>query len=95
MKNFQCVHDCSGINLQIQTFKVQYMIEVMFQIRKDKFKDHPALIEELDKIEEDEQFTHLVTLEDPLESQDMLSKFCDFSRREIYVDNSYCIDLCF
>jgi hypothetical protein len=51
------------------------MIEVIFQVRKDKFKDHPAVIEELDLIEEDDQFVHLVTLEDALESQDMLSEF--------------------
>ena len=51
------------------------MIEVLFQVRKDKFKDHPALIESLDLIEEDDQFVHLVTLDDALQSEDMLSKF--------------------
>ena len=51
------------------------MIEVMFQVRKDRFKDHPAVIKELDLIDEDDQFVHLVTLDDSLESQDMLSKF--------------------
>lgn len=49
------------------------MIEVLFQVRKDKFKDHPALIPELDLIEEDDQLVHLVTLEDSLDSQNMLS----------------------
>ncbi|XP_018333282.1 pre-mRNA-splicing factor CWC22 homolog [Agrilus planipennis] len=44
--------------------RIQYMIEVMFQIRKDGFKDHAAIIEELDLVEEEDQFTHLITLDD-------------------------------
>ncbi|XP_050307403.1 pre-mRNA-splicing factor CWC22 homolog [Anthonomus grandis grandis] len=44
--------------------RIQYMIEVMFQIRKDGFKDHAAIIEELDIVDEDEQFTHLIKLDD-------------------------------
>ncbi|XP_012260342.2 pre-mRNA-splicing factor CWC22 homolog isoform X1 [Athalia rosae] len=55
--------------------RVQYMIEVMFQIRKDGFKDHEAVIEELDLVEEDDQFTHLVTLDEATDSQDILNVF--------------------
>lgn len=55
--------------------RVQYMIEVMFAIRKDKFKDHPAIIDELDVVEEDDQFTHLITLEDAVDSEDILNVF--------------------
>ncbi|XP_023232118.1 pre-mRNA-splicing factor CWC22 homolog isoform X1 [Centruroides sculpturatus] len=55
--------------------RVQYMIEVMFAIRKDKFKDHPAIIEELDIVAEDEQFTHLITLEDAVNTEDILNVF--------------------
>lgn len=51
------------------------MIEVMFQIRKDGFKDHEAVNEELDLVEEDDQFTHLVTLDEATDPQDILSKF--------------------
>jgi len=51
------------------------MIEVLFQIRKDKFKDYPALIKSLDLIEEDDQFVHSIMLDDPLRSEDMLSRF--------------------
>lgn len=53
------------------------MIEVMFQIRKDGFKDHAAVIEDLDVVEEEDQFTHLITLDDvkQVNSEDILSKF--------------------
>lgn len=54
--------------------RVQYMIEVMFQVWKDGFKDHPALIEELELVPEEEQFTHLLMLDDATDSQDILSK---------------------
>ncbi|KAH9417442.1 pre-mRNA-splicing factor cwc22 [Dermatophagoides pteronyssinus] len=53
--------------------RVQYMIEVMYAIRKDKYKDHPSIMPELDLIEEDEQFTHMMTLEDDYETEDRLN----------------------
>lgn len=43
---------------------VQYMIEVLMQVRKDKFKDNPAVPEDLDLVEEDDQITHMLNLED-------------------------------
>ncbi|CAH1985283.1 unnamed protein product [Acanthoscelides obtectus] len=57
--------------------RIQYMIEVMFQIRKDGFKDHAAVIEELDVVEEEDQFTHLITLDDvkQADSEDILNVF--------------------
>lgn len=51
------------------------MIEVMFQIRKDGFKDHPAVIEELDLVPEEDQFTHLLTLDAAKDPQDILSNY--------------------
>lgn len=54
--------------------RVQYMIEVVFQVRKDGFKDHIAVIEALELVEEDDQFTHLVMLDEATDTQDMLSK---------------------
>lgn len=54
--------------------RVQYMIEVMFQVWKDGFKDHPALLEELELVPEEEQFTHLLMLDDATDPQDILSK---------------------
>ena len=44
--------------------RTQYMIEVMFQVRKDGFKDNPSIAEELDLVEEDDQYTHMITLDD-------------------------------
>lgn len=44
-------------------------------VRKDKFKDHVAVAEGLDIVEEDEQITHLISLEEvtPASAEDMLS----------------------
>ena len=36
----------------------------MFQVRKDGFKDNPSVPEELDLVEEEDQFTHMITLDD-------------------------------
>ncbi|XP_015189730.1 PREDICTED: pre-mRNA-splicing factor CWC22 homolog [Polistes dominula] len=55
--------------------RVQYMIEVMFQIRKDGFKNHPAIPPELDLVEEENQFTHLIQLDEAIDSQDILNVF--------------------
>jgi len=38
--------------------RTQYMIEVLFQVRKDRYKDNPAVKEELDLVEEEDQITH-------------------------------------
>lgn len=54
--------------------RVQYMIEVMFAIRKDGFKDHPIIPEGLDLVEEEDQFTHMLPLEDDYNTEDVLSK---------------------
>lgn len=54
------------------------MIEVMFQVRKDGFKDYPSVPEELDLVEEEDQIVHLIMIDDqenPLDGQDILSKF--------------------
>jgi hypothetical protein len=50
------------------------MIEVMFQVRKDGFKDHKSVEEGLDVVEEEDQFTHLITLEEATDPEDVLSK---------------------
>jgi hypothetical protein len=44
-------------------------------VRKDKFKDFPSVPEDLDLVEEEDQFTHLLTLDEVTEGQDILSKF--------------------
>ena len=55
--------------------RVQYMIEVLFQVRKDRFKDNPAVKEELDLVEEEDQITHRSGLDDELNTQDGLNIF--------------------
>ncbi|MCJ1251216.1 pre-mRNA-splicing factor cwc22 [Trapelia coarctata] len=55
--------------------RVQYMIEVLFQVRKDKYKDNPAIKEELDLVEEEDQITHRTGLDDEIEVQDGLNIF--------------------
>ena len=56
--------------------RVQYMIEVLFQIRKDKFKDLPAIKEELDLVEAEDQTTHFFSLDDEeIDSEENLNVF--------------------
>ena len=55
--------------------RIQYMIEVLFQVRKDKFKDHLAIPVDLDLVEEEDQITHYLSLDDDLDPQDILNVF--------------------
>ena len=54
--------------------RVQYMVEVVFANRKDGFKDYPSIIPDLDLVEESDQFTHMMTLEDNYQDENILSK---------------------
>lgn len=54
--------------------RVQYMIEVVFQVRKDGFRDHVAVVDALELVEEDDQFTHLIMLDEATDTQEILSK---------------------
>jgi len=47
----------------------------MFQVRKDGFKDNPSIPEELDLVEEDDQFTHMLTLDDATGGEEILNVF--------------------
>ncbi|KAJ2355499.1 pre-mRNA-splicing factor cwc22 [Coemansia sp. RSA 2618] len=56
--------------------RTQYMIEVLFQYRRDGFKDSPVIPDALDLVEEDEQIVHEVAMDDDdLEAQDELNVF--------------------
>lgn len=56
--------------------RVQYMIEVLFQVRKDRYKNNPAIKEELDLVEEEDQITHRIgLLDEDLDTQDTLNIF--------------------
>ena len=59
--------------------RVQYMIEVLMQVRRDKYKDNPILPEGLDLVEEDEQITHQIQLEEELQVLEGLSEFASCS----------------
>ncbi|CAG8720700.1 21546_t:CDS:2 [Rhizophagus irregularis] len=54
--------------------RVQYMIEVLFQIRKDKYKDNPPIPSELDLVKEDDQITHHISIDDELDVEETLAK---------------------
>eukprot|EP01134_Creolimax_fragrantissima_P004431 CFRG4431T1 len=44
--------------------RVQYMIEVVMEVRKGKFKDNPMIPEGLDLVEEDDQIIHFLSLDE-------------------------------
>lgn len=54
--------------------RVRYMVEVMFVIRKDGFKDYQSVIQELDFIVEEDQFIYFLILEDEGIIDDIFSK---------------------
>ncbi|CAL8102770.1 unnamed protein product [Calicophoron daubneyi] len=55
--------------------RISYMLEVMFQIRRDGWKDHPIVLPELDLIPEDDQITHTTSLLDQVDPEDSLNVF--------------------
>ncbi len=55
------------------TFLFFPFTQVMFQVRKDGFKDNPAVPEELDLVEEEDQFTHMITLDDATTGRSVMS----------------------
>jgi pre-mRNA-splicing factor CWC22 len=55
--------------------RTQYMIEVLFEVRRTKYKDNPVVREDLDLVEEEDQITHNHKLEDDLKVEDGLNIF--------------------
>ncbi|KAK4473280.1 hypothetical protein MN116_004449 [Schistosoma mekongi] len=55
--------------------RISYMLEVMFQIRRDGWKDHPIVLPELDLIQESDQITHTTSLLDQVDPEDHLNVF--------------------
>lgn len=68
-ERFRAILHESGIDK-----RVQYMVEVLFQVRKDKYKDNPVIPEGLDLVEEEDAITHKVSLDDNLKMEEMLSE---------------------
>merc|ERR1712142_1045816 len=50
-------------------------IEVLFHIRRDNFSDFPTIPEDLDKVEDEEQITHLLQLDDEGGDENTLNVF--------------------
>ncbi|KAK3145549.1 hypothetical protein QOZ80_3BG0254350 [Eleusine coracana subsp. coracana] len=55
--------------------RVQFLIEGLFAIRKAKFQGFPAIRPELDLVEQEDQFTHEISLEDELDAEIKLNVF--------------------
>ncbi|XP_068310598.1 uncharacterized protein [Pyrus communis] len=55
--------------------RVQYLIENLFAIRKAKFQGHPAVRPELDLVEQEDQLTHEISLEEKIDSEVTLDLF--------------------
>ncbi|CDK28596.1 unnamed protein product [Kuraishia capsulata CBS 1993] len=55
--------------------RVQHLIQVLFQERREEFKDHPSVVKELDLVEEEDQTTHLVGLDDELDANAGLDEY--------------------
>ena len=55
--------------------RVQYMIEGLFAVRKNNFADFPALEEDLDLVDADDQITHELSLDDQLDPEATLDVF--------------------
>ncbi|CAE7206080.1 Pre-mRNA-splicing factor cwc22 [Pyrenophora teres f. teres] len=55
--------------------RTQYMIEVLFEVRRTKYKDNPVVRDDLDLVEEEDQITHNHTLEGDLKVEDGLNIF--------------------
>ncbi|QDZ23687.1 pre-mRNA-splicing factor Cwc22 [Chloropicon primus] len=55
--------------------RVQFIIEGLFTVRKTSFEDFPAVLQELDLVEIDDQITHELSLEDKLDAQSGLDVF--------------------
>ncbi|KAI9494632.1 MIF4G-domain-containing protein [Zychaea mexicana] len=65
--------------------RTQYMIEVLFQVRKDKYKDNQPIIQDLDLVEEEDQITHYIGLDD--EDLDVEERLNIFKYDPDYAEN--------
>ena len=79
-------HVFLGVNSIFERFKgilhegeidrrVQYSIENLFAIRKNKFAEHQGVIPELDLVEEEDQITHQISIDDNITGEEMLNIF--------------------
>ncbi len=64
--------------------RVQYTIEALFAVRKTAFKEHQPVRKELDLVDLDDQITHEISLDDPLDPEDNLNFF---RKDDDYIEN--------
>ncbi len=76
-KPLSIVFDKLRLLLQSSTLELrtQYMIETLFEIRKTSFKDYPSIVNELDLVEQEDQITHEINLDDSVEVKEELNIF--------------------
>lgn len=55
--------------------RTQYMIETLFQIRKDGYENYPVVQEELDLVDEEDYVTHMTGLDDKFTDDKLLNYF--------------------
>ncbi|KAF5179585.1 Pre-mrna-splicing factor cwc22-like protein [Thalictrum thalictroides] len=55
--------------------RVQYLIEGLYAIRKAQFQGHPAVRPELDLVDQEDQLTHDISLDDTIEEETTLDIF--------------------
>lgn len=55
--------------------RVRYSLEALWATRQSEYKDNPAVIEELDLVEEDQQITHMMELNSQHDEEDILNVF--------------------
>ena len=55
--------------------RIQYLIENLFKIRKNNFKGHESIKEELDLVEDKDIITHRIFLDDDIKTEDELNEF--------------------
>lgn len=55
--------------------RVQYRIDDLFMIRRDKFVNYPSVTPELDLVELEDQITHQIGLDDALDKEEILDVF--------------------
>jgi pre-mRNA-splicing factor CWC22 len=61
--------------------RVQFMIEGLFAIRKAKFQGYQAVKPELDLVEQEDQLTHVVSLDDVIDPEITLGLRRDYARQ--------------
>ncbi|CAI4232959.1 unnamed protein product [Auanema sp. JU1783] len=69
--------------------RVEYMIHAVMAIRKENFVAYPAVVDDLDLIDEKDQISHVKSIDDTMDAENMLNVFkfdTDFEKNEADYD---------